>query len=144
VVREGAARRRLAVIWIAAALVAVAFIAGCAYAVAHIELPPLTNAEGRRAWAFVAIWVGCMVFTGFAAVAVYLVSGNARYSLVLGLAAHVQLFVGLGAFAFVLGRRMRFSGSKSGLTIDDSAEAAAEGAQIATDAAQAATEELKP
>jgi hypothetical protein len=109
-----------------------------------VKLPTITTPDGRRAYAFVAIWIGCVVFTVFAAVAVWLVSGNARYSLILGLAAHVQLFVGMGAFAFVLGRRMRFTGGRDGVTIDDSAvqDAADQVAAAAVD--EAATIGTKP
>lgn len=71
------------------------------------------------AWAFVAIWIGCVVFTAFAAVAVWLVSKNELYTLILGLAAHVQLFVGMGAFAFVLGRRMMLKADREGIEFDD-------------------------
>lgn len=107
--------------------------------------PPITTPDGRRAWAFVAIWIGCIVFTLFAAVAVWLVSGHARYSLVLGLAAHVQLLVGMTAFAFVLGRRMRVGVSRDGATFDDTGlpETPAQGAQAVANAAQETADEVK-
>lgn len=107
-----------------------------------MKLPPITTADGRRAWAFVAVWIGCIVFTLFAAVAVWLVSGNARYSLILGLAAHVQLLLGMGAFSFVLGRRMRMKGSRDGIEFDDR-EVAGEAAQEVADAAQAQADDVK-
>jgi hypothetical protein len=85
-----------------------------------VKLPSLHDADGRRVWSFIAIWIGCIVFTVFAAVGVWLVSSNAYYSLILALAAHVQLLVGMGAFSFVLGRRMRLKGGRDGIEFDDS------------------------
>lgn len=107
-------------------------------------LPTLANAEGRRAWAFVAIWLGCVAFTAMAAWAMYLVSGQPRYVLWLGLAAHLQLLIGMGAFGFVLGRRMQFTASRSGVEMTDREQAAAQaGAELAANAAVATAEELK-
>lgn len=87
-----------------------------------MKLPPIITPEGRHAWSFVAIWLGCIVFTGFAAVGVWLVSGNELYTLILALAAHVQLLVGMSAFGFVLGRRMQVEAGRDGAKISDSAE----------------------
>lgn len=100
-----------------------------------MNLPTITTADGRRAWSFIVLWIGCVVFTVFAAVAVWLVSGNARYSLILGLAAHVQLLVGMGAFSFSLGRRMSVKGGKDGFEYSDK-EAVSEAAQVVATAAQ--------
>jgi hypothetical protein len=108
-------------------------------------VPSISTADGRRAWAFVAIWLGCIVFTLMAAWAMHLVRANLRYVLFLGLAAHLQLLVGMGAFGFVLGRRMAIRGSRSGFEVDDrEAAAAAAGAQLAADATQQVVEDLKP
>jgi hypothetical protein len=84
-----------------------------------MPVPSIIDPEGRRYWAFLVILGGCFIFTIFAAIGVWLVSGNAYYSLILALAAHAQLFVGMGAFSFVLGRRMRFKGGKDGVEFDD-------------------------
>lgn len=75
--------------------------------------------DGRRAWAFAAICGGCVVFTVFAAVAVYLVSGNALYSLILGIVANLQILVGMTAFGWALGRRMVVDVTKDGAKISD-------------------------
>ena len=80
----------------------------------------MNTPDGRRFWAFIVILGGCFVFTAFAAVGVWLVSGNATYSLYLALAAHFQLALGMGAFSFVLGRRMRLKGGRDGFEMDDS------------------------
>ena len=79
----------------------------------------ITSPDGRRAWAFLAICGGCMVFTVFAAVGVWLVSGHALYTLILALAAHVQLLVGMTALGWTLGRRMTVEATKDGAKITD-------------------------
>ena len=85
---------------------------------------------------------GCVVFTLFAAVGVYLVSNNADYAFYLALAAHGQVFVGMAALGSLLVKRTMKIG-RDGIEFDDKADAAA-GAQLATDAAQSVVEELKP
>lgn len=107
--------------------------------------PSIRDADGRRYWAFLVILGGCFIFTLFAAIGVWLVSKNAYYSLILALAAHAQLFVGMGAFSFVLGRRMRLKGGKDGLEYsDDGAPAAAQAvATAAVDKADQISEEAK-
>lgn len=107
-----------------------------------MKLPPITTPDGRRAVAFVAIWIGCVVFTLFAAVAVWLVSGHQLYSLILGLAAHIQLLIGMGAFSFVLGRRMSVKGSRDGFEYSDKEEVE-RAAQVVADAAQTQADEVK-
>jgi hypothetical protein len=84
-----------------------------------MKLPPILTPDGRRAWAFGAILGACIVMTCFAAVAVYLVSGNALYSFLLGLAAHFQILVGTTAFGWALGRRMSLEANKDGAKISD-------------------------
>ena len=110
-----------------------------------MALPSIKDADGRRYWAFIVILGGCFVFTMFAAVGVWLVSGNAYYSLILALAAHAQLFVGMGAFSFVLGRRMRLKGGRDGLEYSDNeaAEAAKEVATAAVDKSKEIVAETK-
>lgn len=75
--------------------------------------------DGRRAWAFAAICGGCVVFTVFAAVGVWLVSGNELYALILALAAHVQILVGMTALGWALGRRMQLEAGRDGAKISD-------------------------
>lgn len=84
-----------------------------------MTVPPLDTHDGRRAWSFLALLGGCLVMTGFAAVGVYLVSGNATYSFWLAIAAHVQIIVGLSFFGWSLGRRLQASLSKDGVTLND-------------------------
>lgn len=79
----------------------------------------LTTHDGRRAFALLAILGGCVTMTVFAAVGVWLVSGNALYSLILALAAHVQILVGLTAFGWLMGRRMALEVSRDGAKLTD-------------------------
>lgn len=83
-------------------------------------LPPIDTHDGRRAFAFLAIFGGCIVFTVFAAVGVWLVSGNALYSLYLALAAHAQVLVGMTALGWAMGRRVQIKGGKDGVEVNDS------------------------
>jgi len=85
-----------------------------------MKLPPLDTHDGRRALAFLAIWGGCVTMTGFAAVGVWLVSGNAEYSLYLALAAHGQLLVGMTALGWAMGRRVNVEATKDGVKLNDS------------------------
>ena len=66
-----------------------------------------------------------MVFTVFAAVGVWLVKDNPHYALLLALAAHGQVLVGLTALGWVLGRRAHVHVTKDSVSIDDTATAAA-------------------
>ena len=75
--------------------------------------------DGRRAWAFAAICGGCVVFTVFAAIGVWLVSGNELYALILALAAHLQILVGMTALGWTLGRRLQVEATRSGAKLSD-------------------------
>lgn len=83
-----------------------------------MKLPTILTQDHRRAWAFAAIMGGCVVFTLFAAVGVWLVSGNARYSFYLALAAHAQILVGMTALAAQFVKRTLKAG-KDGIEISD-------------------------
>ena len=75
--------------------------------------------DGRRAWSFAAICFGCAVFTVFAAYGVWRVSNNELYTLILALAAHIQILVGMTAFGWALGRRMSVEATKDGAKLSD-------------------------
>lgn len=81
----------------------------------------LKTPDGRRAAAFAAIIGGCVTMTLFAAAGVYLVSGNAKYSFWLAIAAHVQILVGLTAFSALFVKRTIKAG-KDGVEIIDQAD----------------------
>lgn len=55
----------------------------------------------------------------FAAVGVYLVSGDVKLSFWLAIAAHVQILVGMTALGWAMGRRMLAEVSKDGVKIND-------------------------
>lgn len=75
--------------------------------------------DGRRAAAFAALLGGCGVMTIFAAVGVWLASGNVTYSFYLALAAHAQILLGLTAFTALFVRRTIKAG-RDGIEISDS------------------------
>lgn len=89
----------------------------------------LLTPEGRRAWAFAGVMGGCVVMTLFAAVGVYLVSGNAAYSFYLALAAHAQILVGLTALGAQFVKRTIKAG-KDGIEISDNAEPIRDGDSV--------------
>ena len=86
-----------------------------------MKFPGILSPDHRRAWAFAAICGGCFVFTVFAAVGVWLVSGNARYSFYLALAAHAQILVGMTALAAQFVKRTIKAG-RAGIEITDTGE----------------------
>ncbi len=81
--------------------------------------PPIDTHDGRRAWAFLAVVGGCMVFTAMAIYAMWAVRDHPEYMFALGLAAHVQAFLGMGALGWAMGRRMQANVSKDGASYDD-------------------------
>lgn len=75
--------------------------------------------DGRRVWAFAATCGGCMVFTVFAGIGVYLLQNDPEFTFWLAIAAHVQILVGMTGFGWVLGRRMQIEAGKNGAIIND-------------------------
>ena len=78
----------------------------------------LWTPDGRRAAAFGALLGGTITMTAFAAVGVYIVSGNAAYSFYLALAAHAQIMLGLTGFTALFVKR-QLSVGKDGIEITD-------------------------
>ena len=87
-----------------------------------MKIPPILTDEGRKAWSFLALVGAAMVFTAFAAFAVWNLRNSAGMSFWLGLAAHVQVFTVLGALGWVLGRRMSSKVTRDGAEFDDRSE----------------------
>jgi ABC-type multidrug transport system permease subunit len=83
-----------------------------------MKLPTIMSHDGRRAYAFAAILGGCIVMTLFAAVGVYLVSGNAGLSFWLALAAHAQILVGMTLLGALFVKRQIKAG-RDGVEITD-------------------------
>lgn len=109
-----------------------------------MPFPLLTTPEGRRFWAFFVMLGASFVFTAFAAVGVWLVSGNVLYSLILALAAHIQLFVCIGAFGWVMGRRITLEAGRDGMKFGDrDSEEMKEAVQAPATAAQEAADVVK-
>lgn len=103
-----------------------------------MRFPAISTPDGRRAWAFIAIVGGCIVFTAFAAVGVYLSRTVPDHVFWLALAAHVQVLVGLTCIGALLVRRTIRAG-RDGIEISDEGAA---GAQMAAGAAQAVADQL--
>lgn len=83
-------------------------------------IPPFTTSDGRRAWSFLAVLGGCFIMTVFAAIGVYLVSGNDTYSFWLAMAAHAQIALGLSVFGAQYVKRTIKAG-RDGIEISDHA-----------------------
>lgn len=83
-----------------------------------MKLPDISTPDGRRAWAFLAMVGGCIVFTAFAAAGVYLVRNSVGLSFWLALAAHGQVLVGMTGLAALLVKRS-VKISKDGAEITD-------------------------
>lgn len=86
-----------------------------------MKLPAFNSPDGRRAWAFIAIWGGAVTFTLFAAVGVWLVSAVPELSFWLALAAHGQVLVGMTALGWAMGRRVNIEAGHDGFEISDAA-----------------------
>lgn len=82
-------------------------------------LPPITNPDGRRAWAFLAICGGCMVFTAIIIASAWMLRGQAGMIFWLALAAHVQVIIGMTALGWAMGRRLVASATREGVQIND-------------------------
>jgi hypothetical protein len=85
-----------------------------------MKLPDIMTPDGRRAWAFLAILGGCMVFTGIIIWSVWMIRDFAGFVFWLALAAHVQVLVGMTALGWQMGRRLMASAGRDGVTINDS------------------------
>ncbi len=83
------------------------------------RLPTIMSPDGRRAWAFAAICGGAVVFTVFAGVGAWELRDEPAYLLWLTLAAHLQVFVGMTALGWTLGRRMILEAGRTGAKISD-------------------------
>lgn len=84
-----------------------------------LGVPPIDTHDGRRAWAFLAVLGGCMVFTAMAIFAVWHLRTYPEYTFGLALAAHVQAFLGMGALGWAMGRRMEASVNRDGASYND-------------------------
>ncbi len=84
-----------------------------------MTFPNIATHDGRRALAFLAIMGGCMVFTALIIATVWLLAAHADYLFYLALAAHGQVFVGMTALGWAMGRRLVASASRDGVSIDD-------------------------
>lgn len=84
-----------------------------------MKLPSLSTEQGRKAWAFLAIWGGSVIFTGFAAYGAWLLRANAWFVFWLAILAHAQVLVGMTAIGWALGRRTKIVITREGAVVDD-------------------------
>lgn len=70
-----------------------------------MNLPDISSPGGRKAYAFLAMVGGAMVFTVFAAVGVWIVRNSQGLSFWLAILAHAQVFVVLTGLAALLVKR---------------------------------------
>lgn len=106
-----------------------------------MKLPSISDRDGRKAWTFLALVGGAMVFTVFAAVGVYLVRKFAGYSFYLALAAHAQVALVLLSLGALLVKRT-ISAGRDGLTYSDQGDAVAHAARETAEAASEKAEEI--
>ena len=84
-----------------------------------MNLPTIMDEAGRKAWSFIALWGAGMVFTGFAAIGLWMVRDVPGFVFWLTLAAHTHIFMVLGALGWALGRRMMSKATRDGVEFDD-------------------------
>ena len=84
------------------------------------ELPDFATHDGRRAWSFLAIVGGCVVFTVLIFISLWLLHNHPGFVFWLAVLAHAQVLVGMTALGWAMGRRVVFSGSRDGVSLDDS------------------------
>ena len=84
-----------------------------------MNLPSISTHDGRRSLAFLAIVGGCMVFTVLIIWSLWELRGHAGFLFWLALAAHLQVFVGMSAIGWAMGRRAIISVSRDGATVND-------------------------
>lgn len=84
-------------------------------------IPNIITPDGRRAFAFLAIVGGCMVFTAIIIWSVWMIRDHPGFVFYLALAAHVQVLIGMTALGWAMGRRLNVNAGRDGVTINDSA-----------------------
>jgi len=78
----------------------------------------LLTPDGRRAAAFGAVLGGCIVMTLYAFIVLYIVRIRPDYAFWLGIAAHVQIIVGITGLLALLVKRTVKAG-RDGIEITD-------------------------
>jgi len=84
-----------------------------------MNIDMINTDDGRRAFSFLAICGGCIVFTIFIFITLWLLRDSPGFVFWLALAAHAQILLGMSALGWALGRRMLFSVTRNGATVDD-------------------------
>ena len=84
-----------------------------------MTFPDIATHDGRRALSFLAVMGGCMVFTLFAGVGLFLLRHHPEFTFYLAIAAHVQILVGMTALGWQMGRRLSVNAGRDGVTLSD-------------------------
>ena len=84
-----------------------------------MSIPSITTHDGRRAWAFLAIVGGSMAFSVLIWVSLWLLRDHPGFIFWLAMAAHAQVFIGMSAIGWAMGRRAVISVTRDGATVDD-------------------------
>lgn len=89
-----------------------------------VAMPDIMTDTGRRAWAFLAIVGGCIVFTAMIAYSLFYLRSHPGFVFWLACLAHAQVLLGMSCLGWALGRRLLFSVTRDGATVDDKEDAA--------------------
>lgn len=84
-----------------------------------MSVPPVTSQDWRRGFAFIGVWGGCVTTFIYICVLTWLLRGDAEKLYWLAMAANLHLLVGMLALAWFGGRRLQFSMTRDGVSIDD-------------------------
>ena len=79
----------------------------------------LATHNGRRGFAFLAVWGGCVAIEVHLWALTYLLRHDAQALFYLALCHELQLLIGMTALAWFGGRRLIASVSRDGVSIDD-------------------------
>jgi len=85
-----------------------------------MKFPDIATEAGRRAWAFLAVMGGAMVFTAINIWILWMLRNHEGFLFYLGLAGHIQILVGMTALGWAMGRRLNVNAGRDGVTINDS------------------------
>lgn len=83
------------------------------------DMPSLGTHDGRRAWAFLATCGAGMVFTCIIIISMFALWETPGFIFWLALAAHIQVFMVIGAIGWAMGRRMQAEANRDGVKFDD-------------------------
>ena len=87
-----------------------------------VKLPSIMCPDGRRAWAFVALFGAGIVATAIIFFVLWRLQNESDPLFWLAVLANGHVFVVVSSFGWVLGRRMLANVTRDGVTVDDRSE----------------------